>query len=112
QSSPQSVELEKLFDKYFHANRFMIFSGQVKREEILEAMVQTLTDCDSSEFIDELFRQMEIRETFGSIVFADEVAFPHPARPIGINSEIVVSIVPDGVYWDDKHPQIKLIILM
>lgn len=112
QSSPQSVELEKLFDKYFHADRFMIFSGQVKREEILEAMVQTLTDCDSSEFIDELFRQMEIRETFGSIVFADEVAFPHPARPIGINSEIVVSIVPDGVYWDDKHPQIKLIILM
>lgn len=112
QSSPQSVELEKLFDKYFHADRFMIFSGQVKREEILEAMVQTLTDCDSSEFIDELFRQMEIRETFGSIVFADEVAFPHPARPIGVNSEIVVSIVPDGVYWDDKHPQIKLIILM
>lgn len=112
QSSPQSVELEKLFDKYFHADRFMIFPGQVKREEILEAMVQTLTDCDSSEFIDELFRQMEIRETFGSIVFADEVAFPHPARPIGVNSEIVVSIVPDGVYWDDKHPQIKLIILM
>lgn len=112
ESQTRSREMEELFDKFFHQNRFMFFTDPMSREEIMQQMVRSLTDCDSREFIDELFKQMEIRETFGSIVFAEEVAFPHPAKPIGVNSEIVVGIIPDGVKWDDKHPNIKLIILM
>lgn len=112
ESQTRSREMEELFDKFFHQNRFMIFTDPMSREEIMQQMVRSLTDCDSREFIDELFKQMEIRETFGSIVFAEEVAFPHPAKPIGVNSEIVVGIIPDGVKWDDNHPNIKLIILM
>ncbi|WP_163183680.1 BglG family transcription antiterminator [Neobacillus sedimentimangrovi] len=107
-----AVEMEKRFDKFFHPDRFMVFIDKVKREHILEKMIRALTDCNSSEFIDDMLKKMEIRETFGSIVFAKEVAFPHPVKPIGVNSEIVVSVIPDGVEWDKDHSQIKLIILM
>lgn len=102
----------ELFKQYFSETRFIIFESWVSREEALDKMIERLTDADHATFTKDLTNQIKIRERFGTLAFTEEVAFPHPAQPIGLCSELVVGIVPAGLQWDEDHPDIKVIVLL
>lgn len=102
----------ELFNQYFSAERFIIFESPISREVALNLMIDRLTDANHLAFKKDLTSQIKIRERFGTLAFTQEVAFPHPAQPMGLRSELVVGIVPGGLQWDEDHPDIKLIVLM
>ncbi|PRY76186.1 BglG family transcription antiterminator [Alkalibacterium olivapovliticus] len=101
-----------LFNRYFDKTRFMVFNAPVSREDVLLSMTQTLTDAGQSSFDEDFKNQIHIREQLGTLAFTKTVAFPHPAQPVGINSEIVVGLIPAGIKWDSDHPSIKVLVLM
>lgn len=100
------------FHLYFNEKRFIIFDSPINREEAINKMIQTLTDADHPSFKEDLKKQIHLREQFGTLAFTKDVAFPHPAQPIGINSELVVGIVPSGIEWDYDFQDVKMIVLM
>ena len=102
----------ELFNQYFSAERFIIFESPISSEVALNLMIDRLTDANHLAFKKDLTSQIKIRERFGTLAFTQEVAFPHPAQPMGLRSELVVGIVPGGLQWDEDHPDIKLIVLM
>lgn len=105
-------QLNDLFHQYFNAKRFIVFESSTTRENVLNTMMQTLTDAEDASFNEDLRKQIQIREQFGTLAFTEEVAFPHPAQPIGINGEIVIGLVPAGLKWDEEYSHVKMVVLM
>lgn len=105
-------EVENIFHRYFNDQRFIVFDEEIQRENLLDLMIRKLTDIKQEGFETDLKNQIQIREQFGSLAFSDQVAFPHPAQPVGITSEIVIGICRKGIEWDSEHKQVQIIILM
>lgn len=105
-------KVEGLFDHYFDEKRFVIFQEAMSREKAVSTLIETLTDMDHASFYEDLQNQIQIREQFGTLAFTQEVAFPHPAQPVGLNSEIAVGILPEEINWDPDHNHVRIIILM
>lgn len=102
----------RLFETYFSEERYMVIDKPVTRETLLPELISRLTDCQTPSQISEFINHIELRERFGSLAFSDSIAFPHPSIPLGVHSEVAVAIVPEGVAWDDDHPDVKFVILM
>ena len=135
-------ELENIFNRYLSPERFIIIgdtdatSGVVElsetnevaetntannkqpiseptRQTVLAQLIEKLSDPRHNlTFVTDLLNQIEIRERFGSVAFTKRVAFPHPAQPVGLTSEIVVGLIPGGMQWDAEHREIQMVILM
>ena len=101
-----------LFHQYFSAKRFFLFDSGVSREEVLNEMIQSLTDASTESFKETLLKQIHVREQFGTLAFTEKVAFPHPAQPVGASSEIALGVIPQGLKWDDEHQAVKVIVLI
>lgn len=105
-------KVEGLFNQYFDEKRFVIFGKAISREEAVRTLIETLSDMDHESFYEDLQNQIQIREQFGTLAFTEEVAFPHPAQAVGLNSEIAVGILPEAMNWDQEHQQVRIIFLM
>ncbi|MGO4993780.1 BglG family transcription antiterminator [Jeotgalibaca porci] len=111
-SKREENPLGELFHRYFNESRFIVFNSTVTREEARNQMIERLTDASNSSFKKDLITQIQVRERFGTLAFTPEVAFPHPAQPIGLHSELVVGVIPTGLEWDPEHPAIKVVVLL
>ena len=111
-SKREENPLGELFHRYFNESRFIVFNSPVTREEARNQMIERLTDASNSSFKKDLITQIQVRERFGTLAFTPEVAFPHPAQPIGLHSELVVGVIPTGLEWDPEHPAIKVVVLL
>lgn len=105
-------ELLSLMKNVFDCNRFFVFKNESK-EDILKTLTNSLSDTQKdAKFATDFMQQLKLRENFGAIVFKDDVAMPHPAKLLGTTLEIAVGIVPEGVRWDKKSSEVKIIILL
>lgn len=111
-SKQSASKLEKTFDQYFDPERFILFEEASNRVDVLRDMIGRLSDSQGEGFVDDFMQHIELREYYGTLAFSDTVAFPHPSTPLGVNSEVVVGLIPDGIEWDAEHPEVKFIILM
>lgn len=102
----------RLFNEYFSEDRYFIVNQPISREDLLHQMVETLTDFQEESLVEDFIKQVELRERFGSLVFSENLAFPHPSVPLGVHSEIAVAVIKDGVEWDEEHKEIKFVVLM
>lgn len=105
-------KIEQVFNLYFDEERFIVFESNTCRSDVLDSMIEKFSDSNHPSFYEDLMNQIHIREQFGSLAFTEQVAFPHPAQPVGVTSEIVVGLVPNGVVWDEEHDEVRIIILM
>lgn len=109
---PENKHNVQIFDEYFSPERFIIIDGKTTKQEVLKRMIVRLEEYGQKGFESLLLKQMELRETYSSIVFGKTLAFPHPAHPIGIKGQIVVAMCRSGIYWDEENPDVKLVFLM
>lgn len=105
-------KIEQVFHRYFNEERFVVFEQEIQRDNALDILIRRLSDSDKQDFQQDLKNQIQIREQFGSLAFSDQVAFPHPAQPVGLNSEIVVGVCLSQLEWDSDHTEVQIIILM
>lgn len=91
---------------------FLVVTEPLSREQLLDKMVALLADRQLVQGR-ELFRQqLDLREGYGSVVYGDCLAFPHPVKPLTATEEVFVAICPQPVFWDDKHPSINFVFLL
>ncbi|MCQ2010958.1 BglG family transcription antiterminator [Sporolactobacillus sp. STSJ-5] len=103
---------EQLFDRQLNKKWFEIFKGKRTKTEVIDALLQRLSEDESENYVEQMKEEMRRRQRMSSVVFSDTIAVPHPASPMGLQTKIAVGIVPDGLYWDPDFPEIKLIFLL
>lgn len=106
------VVLHQAFEHCFSPKKFLIIQHQLKKEDVIKKMIACLASDNHLEFQEEMLRQIHLRDEMGTVAFSRYLAIPHPAKSLSHHEEIIVAICTEGIYWDDEHPDIKLLFLI
>lgn len=104
------TDIEHYFDQYFSKNHFIIVENATK-EYLLSQMVQKLSE---EELIqpDEFRQLLNSRESLSTFVFDEDIAVPHPLKPVSKHHLISVAIVKNGLSWEPGYEKVRLIFLV
>lgn len=106
----QSQSLDML--DLFQPHQFVVIDKKLTRSVLIEIMIEKLEEANKEGFLSQFMQQVDLRESYGSIVYGDCLAFPHPVRAISQKEQVVVAICPNTIYWDDEHPEVKFVFLL
>lgn len=108
----ESIDIESIIEEYFESNLFVFSNEITNREEAIDILINKSIEQDNS--IDKLFlkNQLNLRESFSSVVFARDVAVPHPIEGASNKSKVAVLITPGGIEWDLNNKNIKITFLL
>lgn len=96
-----------LFEKYFTEENYLINKIYTNKDEILPIIYQALAeDEDSKKSFEE---KTLMRENFGSIVFKDLIAIPHPISPVKTEAEVFTVISKKDITWGKDSDKVRLI---
>lgn len=98
------------FDSYFSKDHFIVLEKADKSELISEMIRLLIPDNVSQQ--EELADLIKGRERLSTLVFDQDIAVPHPLKPINEKHQIAVAIIKNGLYWEDGFENIKLIFLV
>ena len=96
-----------LFEKYFSEKNFLINEIYTDKKEILPIIFETLAENETSKKNFEYKTAM--RENFGSIVFKDLIAIPHPISPVKTKAEVFTMISKKDIIWGKDSENVRLI---
>lgn len=80
------------------------------RDQVLTYMTSKVADLEDEEIQEALLKQVNYRESFGSVVFSDWLAVPHPIEKLTHQSHLVVVKINQGLEWDQIGQAIKLVV--
>lgn len=98
------------FDDYFSKENFMVLENATK-SEVISKLIQRLIPDEASQQ-EELEDLIKGRERLSTLVFDQDIAVPHPLKPICEKHQIAVAVVKNGLYWEDGFENIKLVFLV
>ena len=101
---------EKIFDDYFSSACFVLTQDATK-EVILQELLIQMEQGEEQDFVSCMQDLMEQREKMSSVIFSEQIAVPHPIKPIAKHHKIGVAIVKNGLQWNEENPHIRLIFL-
>ena len=109
----EMVRRSALFDQYFNAESFTVFDGQFSREQVMDQMLDKLTQQeDTVNFKKRMLDQIAIREKMGPVAFSENIAVPHPAMPVSRRASMSVGISPQGICWGENFKKIQFVFLL
>lgn len=82
------------------------------KEQVLDSLLDLLALNETSDYKQQMLKQMENRIVLGDICFSQTIVVPHPAMPVGKLSKIGIAIIPDGMFWDHNYPKIHFIFMI
>ncbi|MGX7446335.1 BglG family transcription antiterminator [Dolosigranulum pigrum] len=103
---------EKIFEECFTESQFNIFSEQIKKNELIEIMLEQFPESKNSGFKWNFMKELELRELYGPIVFNKILAIPHPAKPLTDKERIGVAICPNGIKWSNENDRVNFVFLV
>ena len=101
---------EKIFDGYFSSACFVLAQDATK-EVILQELLSQMGQGEEQDFVSCMQDLMKQREKMSSVIFSEQIAVPHPIKPIAKHHKIGVAIVKNGLQWNEENPHIRLIFL-
>lgn len=101
---------EKRFDDYFSSACFVLAQDATK-EVILQELLSQMGQGEEQDFVSCMQDLMKQREKMSSVIFSEQIAVPHPIKPIAKHHKIGVAIVKNGLQWNEENPHIRLIFL-
>lgn len=101
----------EVFDNYFSKESFFILSN-VSKDALLRKLVNSISQNENSTFGKRLLDLIKQREAMSSIIFGEQIAVPHPIKAVASKHHFAVALIPDGVFWDEAYPSVKLVFLM
>ncbi|MBP2622843.1 BglG family transcription antiterminator [Streptococcus oricebi] len=111
QQVAQAEELEELFQAYFSEDYFVI-SQATSKAELLEDLLIRMSAGEEPYFVSSMQDLIEQREKLSSVVFSPSLAVPHPIKPLAKEHKIGLAILPEGLYWNQDFPNIRLVFLL
>lgn len=103
---------KEIFKKYFRPDRFKVIKGQPLAKNVVNELIGMLLVGEDSGFEAQMKEQIIIRNQLGDVAFSDSIAVVHPAIPLAKKAKFALAIVPQGAWWSNERPRVKLIFLM
>lgn len=106
--TPKSnFENNRIFEKYFKKEHFLINNSLTRKEDILQIIYKNL--ANDLEIVKTFEEKTQLRENFGSIVFKDIIALPHPISPVKTEAEIFTLISKKDIKWDKDSKRVRIV---
>jgi lichenan operon transcriptional antiterminator len=96
----------------FSDETFFLVTETDCKQDVLKRLANAIEGKEGKSVKDKLLRQLALRETYSSVASSKDVAIPHPVEAVTSASYVAVAVIPDGIYWDDVHPSVKLIFMV
>ncbi len=103
---------KEVLKKYFHPDRFKIVEGHPLAKEVVNELIEMLLPGEENGFDAQMKEQIAIRHQLGDMAFSDSIAVVHPAIPLAKKAKFALAIIPQGAWWSNERPEIKLLFLM
>lgn len=111
-STPEHlVHIEQIVDDLL-ADYFICCHHAKNKEQILNRLLDRLAVNEACGYRQEMIKQIENRMTLGDIFFSPTIVVPHPAIAVGRLSKIGIAVLPNGLSWDEHHPNIHFIFMI
>ncbi len=81
---------EKIFDDYFSSACFVLAQDATK-EVILQELLSQMGQGEEQDFVSCMQDLMKQREKMSSVIFSEQIAVPHPIKPIAKHHKIGVA---------------------
>ena len=107
-----SGSLDEIFDSYFGEDYFIHSESLTDKSEVLNVLISSLANSNNDNFRERMYSGISQREELSTVVFSEDIAVPHPIKPVMKEHRIAVAILPNGIYWNDDFPKIQFVFLI
>jgi lichenan operon transcriptional antiterminator len=108
----RTEKLDLNLEKIFQADQFLVFDEKLAKKEVLDIMIARLKEAENAGFIEAFHQQLQLRESLSPVVFGEVLAFPHPAKALSIQEQIVVGIFKTPLEWSESAPHVRFVFLI
>lgn len=105
-------DVSKVIAKYFRPQLFSTKKNILKKEEVISQLVKAAVEYDPSINKTFLEGQLKLRESFGSVLFTNTLAIPHPIEGVAEESKAAVILTPEGIRWSEDTSEVLVTILL
>ena len=101
------------FSNLLSVNRVLFFSESMNKEEVIKKLVSQIAKLHSVHEVDELYKQVMLREAVENTGTGNGIAIPHSKTNLINQIGCVIGICPKGIEYDafDRQP-VHIIILL
>lgn len=96
-------KVTQIIEEMFLEKKFIYFEENISKDEALAMMVNCLDEAKDSRFRQQFIKQVELRESYGSVVFGDAVAVPHPSLSLSYTEQIVIGVFKEPISWYEEQ---------
>ncbi|WP_303972732.1 transcription antiterminator [Streptococcus merionis] len=111
-SQQDQQQLLEAFDYCFKPDHFLLIREKMTKEQLLTQMIACLDEVVTSQDIASFYQQCLAREQLCSTAFSEQMAFPHLMEAMSEKAQVIVACVPQGISWDNAHPEIRIVVLL
>ncbi|MCD5003298.1 BglG family transcription antiterminator [Enterococcus saccharolyticus] len=108
----EEQQTEKLIRQVMKPELFFRLSEQSEKEAVLNVLINKMNELESHDISSTLAKQLKLRESYSTVAFSPYLAVPHPIEPVTERAYVSIVVAPEGIYWDEEHPNIQLVFLM
>lgn len=109
---PLIQDIQEITQTVFKPELFFYTSEKWDKVELVDYLIQQINQLEPTDVQETLSKQIKLRESYNSVAFSPYLAVPHPIEPVTEKAYVAVAVVPEGVYWDEQHPNIQIVFLM
>ncbi len=95
----EEEQARQIAEAVFSPFRIVSLDKKMSRDRVLLQLIRCLNEAQESGFVEHFREQVNVRESYSSVVFGELLAFPHPAIPLTFSEQIVHQY--DGL-WSDE----------
>lgn len=97
----EEEQARQIAEAVFSPLRIVSLEKKMSRERTLLQLIARLDEAKESGFVEQFREQVNVRESYSSVVFGELLAFPHPAIPLTFSEQIVVGVCKEAVEWEE-----------
>ena len=101
---------QKTLMEYFSETLFLPHMEANSKDEVLQQMCEATMVRE--QLPDTFYESVLERERIGGTALGNLVATPHPARPLGLRSLVMIGILERPILWDEEEVQIVFLLSM
>lgn len=101
-----------LINQTFSPDLFLRLELPTTKDAVISQLLDCIENKEGQPINQVLSKQLKLREVYSSVAFSPYLAVPHPIEAVTNSAYAAVAIVPKGVFWDEEHPNIQLIVLL
>ncbi|HEM4128738.1 BglG family transcription antiterminator [Streptococcus suis] len=97
----EEEQARQIAEAVFSPLRIVSLEKKISRDRAMLQLIACLDEAKESGFVEQFREQVNVRESYSSVVFGELLAFPHPAIPLTFSEQIVVGVCKEAVEWEE-----------